>query len=529
MEKWRLLDTGPRTAAENMALDEVVLKVRSQGLVPNTLRFLQFRPEAVLIGYHQCVEQEVRVDFCLKEGIDVNRRITGGGAILFDETQLGWELISSKRDLGFSLNLEPLFERICNAVVYALRVFGLDAKFRPKNDIEVQGRKISGTGGTEEGGAFLFQGTLLVDFDAERMLKALRIPTEKLKDKEIESLKERVTCLKGELGYVPSITLIKKAIKEGFEKVFGIELVEGELTEKEVEAFHQLKGRFESQDWINMRKAYGEYQALSSALKTKGGLIRVSLVLNTRLRRVQHIFITGDFFAYPRRAILDLEAFLRGARLEDISGIVGGFFSKKGSIIPGVSPGDFIQAINLAIEKVSLTRYGFTPLEANHVFTVVEPMDEVLKRGISLVLFPYCAKAIECNFRYKKDCLECGECTVGEGYRMAKDLCIDPCTVINFEDLEGSLMEAKRKGVKAFIGCCCEPFYIKHKEDFERIGLPGVLVGIDNITCYDLGKAREAREGRFEGSTDLKLGLLEKVMELAKNSCQLSAISRQKG
>jgi len=517
MEQWRLLDTGPRAAAENMALDEIILKAKSQGIVPNTVRFLQFKPEAVLVGYHQCVEEEVRVDFCREQGIHINRRITGGGAILFDETQLGWELIASKGDLDFSRNLEPLFKKICGAVVHALREFGLEAAFRPKNDIEIQGRKISGTGGTEEGGAFLFQGTLLIDFDAERMLKALRIPTEKLKDKEIESLKERVTCLREELGYVPPLTHIKGAIKEGFQRVFGVELVEGGLMEEEEGLFRQAKDKFEDEAWINMRRPPRDgQQTLHSCLKARGGLIRISLTLNSRLRSIQHIFITGDFFAYPRRAILDLEAALRGIRVEEVEAAIEGFFSKKGSLIPGVSARDFVEAINMALAKASLARHGFTPSESNHLFPVVEPLEEILKKDISLVLFPYCAKALECNFRYQKECRECGGCTVGEGYRMARDRNYEPCTIINFEDLELSLREAKAQGVQAFVGCCCEPFYIKHKQDFERIGLSGILVDIDNTTCYDLGKAREAREGRFESQTELKLGLLEKVLRREK-------------
>ncbi|TET18695.1 MAG: lipoate--protein ligase, partial [Candidatus Cloacimonadota bacterium] len=87
--KWRLLDTGIKSAAENIALDEAILEVHSKGLIPNTLRFLQYYPEAVLIGYHQSVENEVRIDYCREKGIEIGRRITGGGAIYFDSFQLG--------------------------------------------------------------------------------------------------------------------------------------------------------------------------------------------------------------------------------------------------------------------------------------------------------------------------------------------------------------------------------------------------------------------------------------------------------
>ena len=301
MNEWRLLDTGVRSASENMALDEAILEARSRGLVPNTVRLLQFSPEAVLIGYHQSVEQEVRLSYCESEGIDVNRRITGGGAIYFDKTQLGWELIASKDDLGVSVASGALFGAICEAVVRALRKLGLTAEFRPKNDIEIGGRKISGTGGTEVAGAFLFQGTLLVDFDVERMLRALKIPTEKLKDKEVDSVRERVTCLKWELGCTPPLEELKSAIRDGFEETFMVKLLDSGLTGPEKSLFQEKLRRFSSPDWIHkVRQDPGEQQILRSAHKTEGGLIRVSLALNLKEKSIRSILVTGDFFAFPK-------------------------------------------------------------------------------------------------------------------------------------------------------------------------------------------------------------------------------------
>jgi lipoate-protein ligase A len=89
MQRWRLLDTPPMSAAENMALDDALLELRGKGRTPNTIRFLQFKPRCVLVGYHQSVQEEIRVDYCRSHGIDINRRNTGGGAIFFDENQLG--------------------------------------------------------------------------------------------------------------------------------------------------------------------------------------------------------------------------------------------------------------------------------------------------------------------------------------------------------------------------------------------------------------------------------------------------------
>jgi hypothetical protein len=73
MQEWRLLDTPPMTAAENMALDEVLLELKGKRRTPHTIRYLQFKPRGVLVGFHQSVQEEIRVYYCRERGIDINR------------------------------------------------------------------------------------------------------------------------------------------------------------------------------------------------------------------------------------------------------------------------------------------------------------------------------------------------------------------------------------------------------------------------------------------------------------------------
>jgi lipoate---protein ligase len=72
----------------------------------------------------------------------------------------------------------------------------------------------------------------------------------------------------------------------------------------------------------------------------------------------------------------------------------------------------------------------------------------------------------------------------------------------------------KAAGVRAFVGCCCQPFFIKHLDDFTKAGIPGILLDIDNTTCYELDQAKEAYAGRFESQTSLNLDLLKRVLEV---------------
>jgi lipoate-protein ligase A len=514
METWRLLDTDKRSAAENMALDEVLLELRSQERIPHTLRFLQFSNPSVLVGHHQSVEEEARLDYCRRKGIEINRRLTGGGALYWGKQELGWEIYISKTDPKIPSKIEELYKRMGEAAALGLRHLGVQAHFRPRNDIEIKGRKISGMGGTELSGAILFQGTVLIDFDVDEMLRALRIPTEKLQDKEIESVKERVTCLKWELGRTPPIPEIKASLAKGFGEAFSITFNHKPLTPEEENLLKVKLPYFSSPDYIfKIREALPRRKTLTSILKAPGGLIRISIAIDMRTQVINQILITGDFFAYPKRAIFDLESLLKNSKAipSNIEEIIQSFFAKIKPKIPGVKEHHLIQAIEEAIQKMDFLPHGFNEEETHHLFPVLKPFGEVRKPEV--LLLPYCAKEMECFYRNLQGCEECGRCSVGDAIQMARSFGMDSITIQNYEELESTLRKLKGSGVRAFIGSCCEPFYGKHRPDFERIGLPGILVDVESSTCYDLGQEKEAFKGRFENQTHLNLSLLRRVLE----------------
>ena len=512
--EWRLLDTGHRSAAENMALDDALLECRSNGSAPNTIRLLRFDPPAVLVGYHQDVEHEVRLDYVRKRGIEVNRRLTGGGAIYFDGSSLGWEIIASKSSTFFH-ERERLFRIMCDGPVHALRTLGVQAAFRPRNDIEVNGRKISGTGGTDRDNAFLFQGTLLVDFDVEEMVRALRIPIVKLKDKELRSAKERVTCIKWELGYRPSYAVIKKALKRGFEQAFKIKLVEEGLTSLEKKLLKENLLRFQSDEWIFLdRRPLNEAAVVHAVDKKPGGLVRVSLALDTRANLIKNILITGDFFVSPPRAIFDLEAALKFTRCdeESVRRIVHNFFADNGIHMPGITPDDLVGLILEALDKASYRFFGITLAETNDFYPVTKDAKSVLDDGCDFLLLPYCAKLPSCKFRKIECCEKCGGCSIGHAYELAEAVGLKVMTIQNFEHLIATLRMMKEGDAKGWIGCCCEAFYCKHRGEMEEVGVPGIIMDIENQTCYDLGKVEEAYRGDFETQTQLKMELLSKLL-----------------
>ncbi|MBY8997526.1 MAG: DUF116 domain-containing protein [Candidatus Thorarchaeota archaeon] len=519
MSDWRLLDTGVLSGAENMAMDDAILECRAEKGTPNTLRFLQFKPSTVLVGYHQSVEQEVRLPFCIDNNVDINRRITGGGTILFTPTCLGWEIFADKTAQGVNelrKDLGKLAELICSGTVAGLKKFGVDAEFRPKNDIEVNGRKISGTGGTERVDSFMYQGTLLIDFDVDLMLRSLRIPVEKLKDKEIDSVKERVTCLKWELGYVPPLDEIKKALKEGFEEVLGIELKPGGLLPVEESMYRERLTHFKSDEWVHMVRRPENTQGQVSAMrKTPGGLIRASLALDVPGKYIISSFITGDFQVFPQRAIMDLEARLKDAPIDAdaIRKIVHDFFSETGTRVFGVEPEDFVNLILEAAKKTAFVEYGVSLEDSNHLMTVNFMPDELDKQTFDYVLLPYCAKSVDCDYRWVEGCSICGDCSTSDVYEQVQNLGVPVRTVQNFEHLMETISEFKEKGARGYIGSCCEAFKSKHHDDFVETGVPMLLVDVDDSTCYDLGKEHDAYAGSFEGQTVLKNDLFMHIIQ----------------
>lgn len=349
----RLLDTGRRPAAENMAFNRALLESHQAGISPHTLRFLQFEPCA-LLGFHQSAEQELRLDYCRENGIAIQRRMTGGGAIYFDDTQLGWELYLDKAFLG-TADMAAIAERICTTAARALQSLGVNAVFRPRNDIEVDGRKISGTGGAFDGDSILYQGTLLIEFDVERMLKILRIPAEKLSDKAVASARERVVNLAELLGdRRPSLDQIKATIAEAFANEFGVSMTPGGLLPEEERAFAAALRDIDSDEWVYQHDRPADSAPLVEVVhRCDGGTLRVGVQVDLDRRLLRQLWLTGDFFVQPRRLIADLEAALRHTPVEQVPAAIHGFFADREATMLKLTAQDFVDALQSALERAA--------------------------------------------------------------------------------------------------------------------------------------------------------------------------------
>jgi len=516
---WRVVYTGQRPQKENIALDRIMLDLRAEGKIPSTIRFLQFKPECVLIGFHQAVEQEVRLEYTQREGIEVGRRITGGGAIYFDETQIGWEVIGNLEELG-SISYEELTRKICTGVAKGLQKLGIKAEFRPRNDIEVEGRKISGTGGVFEGKFFLYQGTVLMDFNVERMLKSLQIPVEKLTSKGIKSAEDRVEWVKRLLGYIPQKEKIFEAILEGLEEELGIETQWGELTEEERKLLEEREEYFGSEEWIyHVKKAPQGEEMLFGIYRCLGGTFRVSTKVDGSV--LQQIIINGDFFVKPQRLIYDLEAYLKHTPIQDVERRVREFFSSREWEGLNLSVEDFVEAVLFPLRKVEGLELGMEKKRLNNIIASIGGGLIENLASAKVMLLPYCAKPRWCDYRHLDDCGECGGCTVGDAYRLAYQKGMIPITITSFELLRDTLLWCAQEGY-TYVGHCCYEFYEKRYEIFRKaseIGAKGVLFDIVGTTCYSLGVEEEERayHGEFTVELDLMKEELYMSMEMKED------------
>lgn len=247
--EWRLLEIQPYSAFLNMALDESICEHIVSGQSPPTIRFYQWLPSAVSIGYFQSLEQEVHQDQCRAWGIDIVRRRTGGGAVYHDSNgEITYSVLAPVS--LFPSGITQSYWKICGWIVNGLAAAGIASEFKPINDVITDGKKISGNAQTRRNGILQQHGTILYDLDVETMFSVLKVGKEKISDKFIASVKERVTSAKEQANV--SQTQLYHALKKGFcedKKIIATPLLESELKRAEQLA----EEKYASNEWLNLR------------------------------------------------------------------------------------------------------------------------------------------------------------------------------------------------------------------------------------------------------------------------------------
>jgi lipoate-protein ligase A len=255
MNTWRLLKLETNNAFMNMAVDEAILTARTADRIPNTLRLYRWKPSAVSIGKNQDPENAVQLDNCRKLGVDVVRRMSGGGAVYHDaQDEVTYSLIAKTRELGVT-DITAVYAKVYAGITDALRLLGITADFNEGNqkncpNLTVKTRKISGSAQANKRGTVLQHGTLLLSVNLGRMFTLLRVPWAKSCMEVVGVAERKITSVENELGHAVSADTAANALAQGFKNALGMGMAEGELTSFELESAQRLcREKYATDDW----------------------------------------------------------------------------------------------------------------------------------------------------------------------------------------------------------------------------------------------------------------------------------------
>jgi len=262
---WRIIKDKALDGTENMAIDYAILKAVGSGEQPPTLRFYKWANPTITIGHFQSVESEVHLDAAQKRGIDVIRRITGGGTV-FHHLEITYSFVIPINHKKIPRDILQTFNSICSPIIKALIKMGVPAEYQPINDITAAGKKISGNAQVRKNGAILQHGTILLDInknDIKELLTGKGSNKQHIIDQESgeKIIKEvdyvqRVGSLSDFLG--KSIfssdfrDKIESKIQEEFENQFNEKLKLSQISDNEKEDAKKIeKEFFDNPKWNN--------------------------------------------------------------------------------------------------------------------------------------------------------------------------------------------------------------------------------------------------------------------------------------
>lgn len=307
----------------------------------------------VCIGYHQDLSQEVDLNYCDAHEIPVFRREVGGGAVYLDGNQIFYQIVLHRDHPLAQGTKSAFYQRLLEPVAQCYNDLGVPARYRPVNDVVTgEGRKIAGTGAATLDGYMVLVGNLIADFDYDTMVRVLKVPDEKFRNKVYQSMRANLTTLKRELGHLPTWNEMAEPLIRRFEATLG-PLDAAEMPSAVYERAAALKPTFLSGEWLYKKSRERPGRAVKIATgvdvlhrlhKAPGGLIRATLEI--RKDRLVDVSLSGDFFCYPQDTIEQLEAALQGTLLKDVEAVLTTFYAQHEAETPGVTVTDWMKALN---------------------------------------------------------------------------------------------------------------------------------------------------------------------------------------
>jgi len=316
----RVIHNTSTDAAFNLATEEWLLRNTDEDI------FMLWRnAKAVIVGRNQNSAAEIDEAYIRENGIQVIRRLTGGGAVFHDLGNVNFTFIQLKQ---IARQLD--FQRFTTPILEALQAMGVNCSFTGRNDLVIDDYKFSGNAQLIEKDRVLHHGTLLYSAEMADLSGALKVNPVKYVDKAVKSIRKRVTNIS---SHLPEPVPVEQFIDRVMRHVAGdVPTSALGLRPEEITAINELvRTRYSSWEWnFGASPRY----TFSLATRTAGGVVEVHL--NVEHGRITAARIFGDFFGIL--PVSELEALLDGCRHEraDILGA-----------LEGVQVGDYIRDVGL--------------------------------------------------------------------------------------------------------------------------------------------------------------------------------------
>lgn len=330
---------------------------RSEGAQERDLLIIDWPSKPLVsIGFHQFLDAEIDLDYCTKAEIDVFRRACGGGGVYLDGNQVFYHPVNHISSKIIPRAVSSFYETLLAPVIKTYQDFGVEAYYKPVNDILVGNKKISGNGAALFESAMILTGNFIQSFPRETMARVLKVPDEKFRDKVLKGLQAGISSFFDETGEIIPTDKLIETFTQNFEEMIGVTLEPGELSNRTLEIMEVLKKKYRTDKWrfqvsgrhdelVRGIKITSDKFVVQALHKSPGGLIRTLVEFEAGV--IKDVMITGDFWIIPEAAVAGLEERLVGVTVnkESLVDLIQKHFEENNVEAPGTTSEDIAKPI----------------------------------------------------------------------------------------------------------------------------------------------------------------------------------------
>ncbi|NJP37647.1 lipoate--protein ligase family protein [Alkalicoccus luteus] len=272
MEQWYYINSGAAGPAYNMALDEKLMDWHREGHIPPVIRFYEWDPASLSLGYFQRVDRDIDTEAVKHHGAGLVRRPTGGRAVLHED-ELTYSIIVKEDHPGIPAGITEAYRVLSGGLLLGFKNMGLEAGFSiPRTEEEkadlksprsavcfdapswyemvVNGRKIAGSAQTRQKGVILQHGSIIRSFDEEKLFDMFLFKSEKIRRRMQAGFRSKATPMEELMDHVPSAAEMRAAFVRGFEEDLNIQLTEWKLSMAQEDQVRKLAAdKYAADEW----------------------------------------------------------------------------------------------------------------------------------------------------------------------------------------------------------------------------------------------------------------------------------------